>query len=113
MNSIMTMQKQFKLKDEILLYRLDNLLPKLMKETNIDMWIVIGDEYNEGPCLKTLLPSTFFHARKKSLFIFSYDGEKMEKLIVSKPDFTISNFYTPVLLKPSNFDFETFYSSIR
>jgi hypothetical protein len=32
-------------------------------------------------------------------------------MIVSKPDFTIEQFYTPVLLKPPYFDFEMFYST--
>ena len=40
--------------------RFDNLLPKLMEETGIDMWILITREYNEDPIIKTLLPPTWF-----------------------------------------------------
>ncbi len=82
-----------------------------MRETGIDMWLVMGDEYNEGPCLKTLLPSTFIHARRQSIIIFYDNRETIERMIVSKPDFTIEQFYTPVLLKPPHFDFEMFYST--
>ena len=38
--------------------RLDNLLPDLMEETGIDMWVLITREYNEDPIIKTLLPPT-------------------------------------------------------
>ena len=32
--------------------RLDNLLPDLMEETGIDMWVLITREYNEDPIIK-------------------------------------------------------------
>ncbi len=105
------MKNTFKKYDEILLNRVENLMPKLMQNTGIEMYIVVGDEYNEGPMVKSLLPSSFFHARKKAIFIFSMINGVYKKMIVSKPDFTISNFYEPVLLKPYNFDFEMFYST--
>jgi len=111
MKKIMSLKEEFKIKDQILKHRLETLLKSLMDETGIDMWIVIGDEYNEGPCLKTLLPSTFFNARKQSIIIFYNTGDTVEKMIVSKPDFTIAEFYEPVLLKPPHFDFEVFYST--
>lgn len=111
MKKIMSLQEEFKIKDQLLKYRLETLVKPLMDETDIDMWIVMGDEYNEGPCLKTLLPSTFFNARKQSIIIFYNNGKFVEKMIVSKPDFTIAEFYEPVLLKPPHFNFEVFYST--
>jgi len=111
MKKMMSLQKKHQIHDQLLKHRLDTLIKPLMEETDIDMWIIIGDEYNEGPTLKTLLPSTFFHARRQSIIIFYNNGNSIEKMIVSKPDFTIADFYTPVLLKPPNFDFEKFYST--
>lgn len=108
---IMSLQDQFLLQDEILLERLEHLLPPLMEETETDMWIVIGDEYNEGPVIQSLLPSSFFHARKTAAFIFARKDGIVHRMIVSKPDFSIDRFYTPVLLKPAGFDFETFYTT--
>lgn len=108
---IMSMQQQFTLLDEILQDRLEHLLPKLMEETGTQMWIVIGDEYNEGPCVKSFLPSSFFHARRTAAFIFTCEAGKVERMIVSKPDFSIDRFYTPVLLKPEGFDYEKFYTT--
>jgi Xaa-Pro aminopeptidase len=107
----MNLQQLFALQDEILLDRLENLLPRLMDETNTDMWIVIGNEYNEGPTVTSFLPSSFFHARRTSAFLFYREGDTFRKVIASKPDFSIDQFYTPVLLKPKGFDWEAFYSN--
>lgn len=105
----MSLQSLFRLQDEILLDRLEHLLPALMEESGIDMWIVIGDEYNEGPTVESLLPSSFFHARRTAAFLFSLQQGKLSRMVVSKPDFSIDRFYEPVLLKPKGFDWETFY----
>ena len=107
----MTLQQLFTLQDEILLERLNTLLPQVMKETQTDMWIVIGDEYNEGPCVRSFLPSSFFHARRTAAFLFYREGDTVSRAIVSKPDFSIAQFYTPVLLKPKGFDWEAFYTN--
>ena len=53
--------------------RFDNLLPKLMKETGIDMWILITREYNEDPIIKTMLPPTWLNARRRTILAFLYD----------------------------------------
>ncbi|ONI39449.1 hypothetical protein AN396_08580 [Candidatus Epulonipiscium fishelsonii] len=107
----MKLQNIFKIKDEILLDRLENLMPKLMEETNIQMYIVVGDEYNEGPVVKTMLPSSLFHARRKAILIFTMIDGKYEKMVVSKPDFTIGTFYNPILLKPPGMNHEVFYKT--
>jgi Xaa-Pro aminopeptidase len=107
----MSLQSLSRLQDEILLDRLDNLLPAVMDQTQTDMWIVIGDEYNEGPTVESFLPSSFFHARRTAAFIFFRKGKNTSRFIVSKPDFTIDRFYEPVLLKPKGFDWETFYTA--
>ena len=59
--------------DEILADRFNNLLPKLMDRTGIDMWILISREYNEDPVLKTMLPSTWLNARRRTIILFYRD----------------------------------------
>src|SRR5680860_706693 len=72
--------------DEILADRFDNLLPQLMDETHIDMWIVISREYNEDPVLRTMLPATWLNARRRTIFLFYRDAESntFEKLAVAR-----------------------------
>ena len=40
------------LKDELLEDRFQNLLPQLMDDADLDMWLLISREYNEDPVLK-------------------------------------------------------------
>ncbi len=72
--------------DEVLADRFDNLLPKLMDRTNIDMWVVISREYNEDPVLKTMLPSTWLNARRRTILVFYRDKAQntIEKLAVAR-----------------------------
>ena len=76
------------LKDEILEDRFTNLLPKLMDTTNLDMWILISREYNEDPVLKTMLPSTWLNARRRTMIVFYRNKEKntLERLAVARYD---------------------------
>ena len=56
--------------NEILKYRFENLLPKLMDQAEIDMWILISREYNEDPVLKTMLPAEWLNARRRTILVF-------------------------------------------
>lgn len=75
--------------DEILADRFNNLLPKLMDRTGIDMWILISREYNEDPVLRTMLPATWLNARRRTIILFYRDKVKntIEKLAVARYNF--------------------------
>ncbi|PRX55165.1 M24 family metallopeptidase [Flagellimonas meridianipacifica] len=72
--------------DEILEERFNTLLPKLMDDAGIDMWILISREYNEDPVLKTMLPSTWLNARRRTILLFyrNKDSGTMDKLAVAR-----------------------------
>ena len=66
--------------NEILTWRLDNILPMVMRREGIDMWIVINFEYDEDPVYMSLVAQPIFCARRLSILIF-YDGpDGFEKL---------------------------------
>ena len=67
--------------------RIENLLPKLMKETGIDMWVIITREYNEDPIIKTLLPPTWLNARRRTILVFYYNNNKIESAAISRYNF--------------------------
>ncbi len=69
--NILSEKERAKTVDEILEDRLDNLLPKLMEREGIDMWILISREYNEDPVMKTILPSTWLSARRRTIMVFN------------------------------------------
>ncbi len=83
---ILPESQRAKVVDEILEERFNVLLPKLMDETEIDMWIVISREYNEDPVIKTMLPSTWLNARRRTILLFYRDKAKgsIDKLAVAR-----------------------------
>jgi Xaa-Pro aminopeptidase len=75
--------------------RLDNLLPALMRETEIDFWIVINREYAEDPLYLTLVPEPVFAARRTTMLVFHDRGGEagVERLTVSR--YPMPGFYEP------------------
>ena len=75
-----------KIMDEILEERFNTLLPKLMDEAGLDMWVLISREYNEDPVLRTMLPAKWLNARRRTIILFYRDKEKntIDKLAVAR-----------------------------
>ncbi|WP_428848161.1 M24 family metallopeptidase [Shewanella ulleungensis] len=68
---VLSMRDRASLIDNILVKRVAQLLPKLMDEHQLDMWLVISREYNEDPVIKTLLPATWLSARRTTILVFA------------------------------------------
>lgn len=85
---ILSQREQARVIDEILEDRLDNLLPRLMRREGIDMWILISREYNEDPVMKTILPSTWLSARRRTIMVFHDPGEgqPIDKVAIARYD---------------------------
>ena len=64
--------------------RLENLLPQLMDETDIDMWLIINREYAEDPIYFTLVPQPSFAARRTTMIIFHRHDGVLDKLTVNR-----------------------------
>lgn len=74
--------------DDILEERMEHLLPTLMRREGIDMWVIIAREYNEDPVMKTMLPSTWISARRRTIMVF-YDpgeGKSIDRLAIARYD---------------------------
>jgi Xaa-Pro aminopeptidase len=67
--AVLTQRAQADVIDTWLDDRITNLLPQLMTETGIDMWVVMSREYNEDPVIKTLLPATWMAARRRTILV--------------------------------------------
>nr|WP_051084996.1 M24 family metallopeptidase [Salinimonas chungwhensis] len=87
------MQTRSKLVDEILTERFEQVLPELMRRTDIDMWVVMSREYNEDPVLKTMLPSTWLSARRHTMLVIYDPGQDkaLEKLAVAR--YAVANLF--------------------
>jgi len=86
---ILNLRERAKVIEGIQKDRFDNLLPKLMEETDIDMWVIITREYNEDPVIKTLLPPTWLNARRRTILAFHYDRKtkNLEKVAIARYSF--------------------------
>ena len=80
------LREQARVVDELVAERLDALLPPLMQQTGIDMWIVMSREYNEDPVLKTMLPAEWLSARRRTILVFARDPQsgKVDKLAIAR-----------------------------
>ena len=72
--------------NRMLVDRLENVLPRLMREVGIDLWIVINREYAEDPVYLTLVPEPAFAARRTTMLVFHDrgEGQELERLTVAR-----------------------------
>lgn len=84
--AVLPLRDQATVVNELLADRLDNLLPQLMEQTGIDMWVLVSREYNEDPVLKTMLPAEWLNARRRTILVFHRDPVRktVEKLAVAR-----------------------------
>jgi Xaa-Pro aminopeptidase len=69
-----TLREQADLQQTWLRYRLDSVLPRLMRQYKVDMWIIPMSEYNEDPIFWSLVSPTTFFARRRTIYVFSDRG---------------------------------------
>ncbi|MCC5942486.1 MAG: M24 family metallopeptidase [Balneolaceae bacterium] len=83
---ILSMRERAEVMDRWTEYRLDDLVPELMRREGIDMWILIAREYNEDPVLLTMLPATWQSSRRTTILMFfdPGNGEPVERLAVAR-----------------------------
>ena len=85
---ILLLKDRAKIIDNILKERIDNILPKIMKKEDVDMWVLIAREYNEDPIIKTFLPSTWLNARRRTILVISNnENNEFETVSISRYDF--------------------------
>lgn len=83
---ILPMRQRAEVVNDWLGRRLDTIVPELMREQEIDTWVIIGREYNEDPVLETMLPATWLSARRRTILVFHDHGPDrgVERLAVAR-----------------------------
>jgi len=69
-----TLREQAAVQQAWLRYRLDSVLPRLMRQYHVAMWVVPMREYNEDPVFWSLVSATTFFARRRTIYVFSDRG---------------------------------------
>ncbi|NCP14162.1 MAG: M24 family metallopeptidase [Sphingomonadales bacterium] len=74
------------LENRILAERLETLIPQIMREEGIDLWLLVAREYFEDPVVATMLDAENMHARRRTILVFHDpgDGKPVERLTVSR-----------------------------
>lgn len=86
MPPILPQRERAALVDKMLKERLDTVIPRLMREQKIAMWVLAAREYFEDPVTATMLDAESFHARRRTILVF-FDpggGKPVERLTVSR-----------------------------
>ena len=84
---ILPLRERAKLIEEIQKERIEKILPQLMQEEEIDLWVLITREYNEDPVVKTLLPPTWLNARRRTILVFSKTQTGMDAVAITRYNF--------------------------
>ena len=69
-----TLREQAAVRQEWLRLRLERVLPRLMREHGVGMWIIPTREYNEDPVFWSLVSTTTMAARRRTIYAFCDRG---------------------------------------
>jgi Xaa-Pro aminopeptidase len=69
-----TLREQAAVQQQWLRYRLDSVLPRLMRQYGVTTWVIPMREYNEDPVFWSLVAPTTFFARRRTIYIFTDRG---------------------------------------
>jgi len=70
------LREQAKIQQEWLRIRLETVLPALLRENKVHMWLIPMREYNEDPVFSSLVSATTFAARRRTVYVFFDRGPK-------------------------------------
>ena len=79
-----TLREQSEIQQMWLTLRLETVLPRLMREHGVDMWIIPMREYNEDPVFDALVSPTTMAARRRTIYAFCDRGpdEGVERIAI-------------------------------
>jgi Xaa-Pro aminopeptidase len=70
-DSFPSLREQAVLQREWVRTRLETILPGLMRENGVKMWILSMREYNEDPVFSSIVSPTTLYARRRTIFVFN------------------------------------------
>jgi len=65
-----SLREQDAIRQEWLKFRLERVLPTLMRRHGVSMWLVINREYNEDPVFRSLISPSVMNARRRTILVF-------------------------------------------
>lgn len=101
-------QKQHQIRDAITHERINTLLPRVMKEAGIDMWLILAAENNEDLIFRTIVPAKVTFANRTTCIIFTLNRDgNLDAVSINKPNPALAAFYRQI-----NYDADTQWDAI-
>ena len=73
---VLSMRARATVENRILRERLDTIIPAIMRERGVDMWVLIARENFEDPVVRTMLDAEILAARRRTILIFHDRGAR-------------------------------------
>jgi len=92
---VLPMRDRAEVRNRILEHRLDTVIPEIMREQEIDLWLLMAREYFEEPVAASMLNAESMSARRRTILVFFDPGNGMpiERLTVSR--YGLGGLFTP------------------
>ncbi len=111
--NILPERKRAEVMNDWLKWRLDNIIPELMRREGIDMWLVINREYNEDPVYMSLMPEPTMYARRTSILIFHDLGSDKGVQHLSGSYYGSRNWYKGTWVDKTKKQFESLAEVVK
>lgn len=111
--NILTEKEKAQVMNNWLKWRLENIIPELMRREGIDMWLVINREYNEDPVYMTLVPEPVMYARRTSILIFHDRGLELGVERLSGSYYGMGEWYKSTWIDKKKLQFESLAEFIK
>ena len=105
--------EQQHIRDLFLKERLETVLPRIMKETGTEFWIIASREYHEDPMFRHIVPSRYPTARRLTILIFALENGEVKRISVSMPDPVLNEYYEHDWDRQNESQFEALTRIIR
>lgn len=92
---LLPLQQQFAIRDEITRQRLFEVLPAAMRDSGIDLWLILASECNEDPVFASIVPAVASQASRMTCIIFTLGADgAFGAYSINKPNAQLARFYT-------------------
>lgn len=81
----LSLRDQMNVREGWLKKRLGEVLPAIMKQRGIEMWIVVNEEFKSDPVTEYIVPPIPIVGRR-DLFVFALNGDKLDKFAFVRYD---------------------------
>ncbi|MFO7866164.1 MAG: M24 family metallopeptidase [Candidatus Aminicenantes bacterium] len=112
-HNILPEKERARVMNDWLKWRLENIIPQLMRREAIDLWLIINREYNEDPVYMSLVPEPVMAARRTSILIFHDRGEEKGVQRLSGGYYGMEGWYEGTWTDKSKKQFESLAETIK